>query len=98
MADVMTISSSGKAFSVTKARGKLSSPRGQERSVQKLRRCCTAFLICSGVSASVNDGMISEKPLARPPRWIIEIQLISGSRVVELQSLKSGKVLGGSNP
>jgi len=41
---------------------------------------------------------MGEKPLDRPPSWIIVAQCVSGSGVAPAQSVKSGKVEGGSNP
>ncbi len=54
--------------------------------------------IWSEVSASRKEGMISEKPLAGPPLLMIAFQSRSGSRVVALQSVKSGNVDGSSKP
>ncbi len=42
--------------------------------------------------------MISEKPRLRPPWWMMVRQVEFGSGVVPLQSVKSGKVDGRSNP
>ena len=55
---VMTASSSGYAFSVNNARGRLSSPRGQRASVQNVRMCAMrGGDLVAGSSASPNAGI-----------------------------------------
>ena len=56
------------------------------------------FSIWSEVSASRKEGMISEKPLAGPPLWMMALQSRLGSRAVAMQAVKSGNVGGGSKP
>src|SRR5215471_57891 len=96
--DEITASFSGYAFSVTKARGKFKSPCGQLGSSQKVRKYATTFTICSGVSRSLNDGMICENPRAGPPLVTMARHCTSGSGVEVGQSVKSGNVEGRSNP
>src|SRR5580765_3066931 len=94
----MTASFSGKAFSVTNARGKFRFPIGHDFSVQRVRRYPSTLLIWSVVSMSLNEGMIWEKARAGPPLVIWERHWTSGSGVVVGQSVKSGKVAGRSKP
>ena len=54
--------------------------------------------ICSGVSRSLNDGMICEKARAGPPLVMMARHWMSGSGVEVGQSLKSGNVAGRSKP
>ena len=42
--------------------------------------------------------MISEKPLAGPPLWMMALQSRLGSGVVPSQAVKSGNVAGFSKP
>jgi hypothetical protein len=91
---VSTASSSGKAFVVTSARGKFSSPRGHASSVQKERACETASSISCRESASPNAGISGLNARFGPPWWLTPTQSAAGSLVEKLQSLKSGGTSG----
>ena len=89
---VQTVSFSGNAFSVKKARGRFRSPRGHDASLQNVQTYFTARSICSRVSASPNAGMWRSRARTGPPRWTTAIQSAVGSTVLVAQSLKSGKL------
>src|SRR3954447_235772 len=93
----ITSSFSGNAFSVTSARGRLSSPRGQLRLVQNWRMYAMTSSISSELSTPLNDGMMVENPPERPPCTITAFQFKLGSGVVWSQALKSGNVPGRLN-
>ena len=89
----ITISFSGNAFSVTNARGRLSSPSGSWWTfLQNPRMYAMTSLISSSVSRSPNAGIICESPRDGPPCTITAFQLPFGSGVVPAQSVKSGNI------
>src|SRR6266849_4776640 len=94
----ITTSSSGYAFSVTSARGRFNSPRGQCGFRHNPRKYAITSSICSDVSASLNDGIMSENPRDGPPCRITSFQAVLGSGVVWSHAVKSGNVRGFSNP
>jgi hypothetical protein len=89
--EVSTSSSSGNAFSVNRASGKFSSPRGQDRLRQKPRMYCSALISWLRLKASPNAAIIRLKPRAGPPSCAEAYQSSCGSRVAKLQSVKSGR-------
>ena len=88
---VITVSSSGNAFSVVSGRGRLSSPRGHDVSRHNVRRCAITASICAAVSWSANEGMIRENPRPRPPSRMVAFQSTSSSGVVVAHVSEVGK-------